>query len=116
MTDFFVKPTPPSKTAKRTSAEELATLAGHEDIHPLTEEVVLDGEAQQARRSAAIASWWRPREIEQAGIRLDVTHCKVIRDGAEKKARLRLPTSKTEPTGIGAGGAYLACATAYWTG
>ena len=40
--DFFVKTALPSKTAKRTFAEELATLAGHEEIYPLTEEVVLD--------------------------------------------------------------------------
>lgn len=163
--DFFAKTTRPSKTAKRTFAEVLAILAGHEEIYPLTEEVVLgvaaalksanylargsgssylaelreghikrkwpvepwlelplkrartsmergggppekaaDGDprvlaggspretgpqAQQARRSAVIASWWRLREIEQAGIRLHVTHCKVIRDGAQKKARTR---------------------------
>ena len=52
-TDFFAKTTRPSNTAKRTSAEELATSAGHEDIHPLTEEVVLDGAA--ARKAALLS-------------------------------------------------------------
>ena len=36
-------------------------------------------QAQQARRSAAIASRWQLREIDQAGIRFPTTHCKVIR-------------------------------------
>ena len=49
-----------------------------------------------------IASWWLLREIEQAGIRLHTTHCEVIREGAGKKAMIRLPTSKTDPTRIGA--------------
>ena len=73
-------------------------------------------QAQQARRSAAIASWWQLREIEQAVIRFHTTHCKVFREGAGNKNDDPLTDLRDGPNGNRSGKMPALHVAAYWTG
>ena len=72
-------------------------------------------QAQQARRSAAIASWWQLREIEQAGIRLHTTHCKV-QGGSREESDDPLTDLQDGPNENRSGKELALHVAAYWTG